>query len=296
MQETFSNRIINPVDLARLNLTVSESLTSAFDDKLTIATVTINESAVSLAPTILEDLPINKEINKPQISRKRENDKTNRKEQKTAFSIFAGSYFNYAEGSEKQLNYSAGVTSDIRLSKNLKFSTGLNIASNSLSYGKSLPENASNSSDFSAIKAGAASVGNFTNLINYHATLLVLDFPVNIKYQFYPESDKFYVSAGLSSGTYLTESYVYQYINFNPTSGNYVSGPQNQKEKKQLNDFDLGRTLNFSLGLNTPFGKKQTISIEPYLKYPLGGLGSENLKFGSMGINLKFHFKPITKQ
>jgi len=208
---------------------------------------------------------------------------------KLGFSVYAGSYFNYSEGSENQLNFGAGVISDIRLSRNLKLSTGLSIASNSLNYnsGQDLPVNASSS--FNSVKLSS---GNLTTITSYHANLLVLDIPVNIKYQFVPESDKFYLSAGLSSGTYLNETYAYQYRNFNTASGNYVSQTADQKIKKQLNDFDLGRTLNLSLGLSTDFGKTQKISIEPFLKYPLGGLGSENLKFGSTGINLKLRFNP----
>lgn len=235
--------------------------------------------------TVIEDR------SKIQNTTDNKNDKTNSKRQKLGFSVFAGSYFNYSEGSESQLNFGAGFTSDIRLSKNLKFSTGLSIASNSLSYDQTLPKNAASS--FASLNSGNSII--YSTITSYNADLLTLDIPVNIKYQFVSESDKFYVSAGLSSGTYLAETYAYQYLSFNPSSGNSVSQTQDQKIKKQLNDFDLGRILNLSFGLSTGFGKTQTISIEPFLKYPLGGLGSENLKFGSTGINLKLHFKPVKK-
>lgn len=220
-------------------------------------------------------------------------EKTEVKNQKLAFSVFAGSYFNYSEGSENQLNFGAGFISDIRLSRNLKLSTGLSIAANSLDYntGQDLPQSASSSFD-SAVKLSS---GNLTTITSYHAKLLTLDIPVNIKYQFIPESDKFYISTGLSSGTYLNESYAYEYRNFNTSTGSYIAQTRDQKIEKQLSDFDLGRTLNLSFGISAPFGKGQTISIEPFLKYPLGGLGSEDLKFGSTGINLKLRFKPAKK-
>ena len=219
--------------------------------------------------------------------------KTSIKEQKLAFSVFAGTYFNYSEGSENQLNFGAGFISDIRLSKNLKLSTGLSIASNSLKYNNNLPENAANS--ISLNSPSTVNADNYPTITSYNAKLLTLDIPVNIKYQFAPESDKFYVSAGLSSGTYLAETYAYTYQNFNPSTG-FLSGRSlDQKIKKQLNDFDIGRTLNLSMGLSTKFGKTQNISIEPFLKYPLGGLGSQNLKFGSTGINLKLQFKSVKK-
>ena len=234
-----------------------------------------------------------KEFNPEPIETEDKDENSDPKSKKLALSVFAGSYFNYSEGSENQLNFGAGFVSDIRLSKNLKLSTGMSIASNSLNYdsAQDLPSHAYAS--FASSKD--ASSGNLTTITSYHASLLTLDIPVNIKYQFVPESDKFYVSAGLSSGTYLNETYAYQYRNFSTATGSYVSQTQDQKIKKQLNDFDLGRTLNLSLGISTGFGKTQVISIEPFMKYPLGGLGSENLRFGSAGVNLKLRFTPQKK-
>ena len=209
-----------------------------------------------------------------------------------AYSVFAGTYLNYSRGSENMMNFGAGFISDIRLSKNLKLSTGLSLASNSLSYNNNkLPENASASLN-SAVDARDGNSLSTKSISGFTADLLMLDIPINIKYQFAPESDKFYVSGGLSSGTYLAETYKYEYRNSNSPAGSFDNRIQDQKIKKQLNDFDLGRTLNLSLGLSTGFGKTQTISIEPFVKYPLGGLGSENLRFGSTGINLRLHFKP----
>ena len=250
-------------------------------------------SIVTIKPNVKVDEGTFQTLNVMEENTK-ENITNDKKIQKTTFSIFAGSFFNYSEGSENELNFGAGFSSDIRISKKLKFSTGLSLASNSLSFeSRQLPQNASSS--FNSAR-DLSSAGILTTITSYSADLLAIDIPVNLKYQFVPESDKFYVSAGLSSGTYLNETYAFQYKNFNPTSGAFSAQAKNQETKKQLNDFDLARTLNLSFGLSTGFGKTQTISIEPFLKYPLGGLGSENLKFGSTGINLKLHFKPAKKQ
>jgi len=35
---------------------------------------------------------------------------------------------------------------------------------------------------------------------------------------------------------------------------------------------------------------KNHLVIEPFLKYPLNGLGDQHILFGSGGINLKFNF------
>ena len=276
---------------------VPDKLISEEVEKTTSIGVTRSDrnsfSIVTIKPNVKVDEGTFQTLNLMEENTK-ENITNDKKIQKTTFSIFAGSFFNYSEGSENELNFGAGFSSDIRISKKLKFSTGLSLASNSLSFeSRQLPQNASSS--FNSAR-DLSSAGILTTITSYSADLLAIDIPVNLKYQFVPESDKFYVSAGLSSGTYLNETYAFQYKNFNPTSGAFSAQAKNQEIKKQLNDFDLARTLNLSFGLSTGFGKTQTISIEPFLKYPLGGLGSENLKFGSTGINLKLHFKPAKKQ
>ncbi|XHR95866.1 hypothetical protein ACFJIV_03980 [Mucilaginibacter sp. UC70_90] len=49
-------------------------------------------------------------------------------ERRVKFSVYAATFFNYAKGSQNQVNAGAGFTSDIKLSKNLKLSTGLALA------------------------------------------------------------------------------------------------------------------------------------------------------------------------
>jgi hypothetical protein len=301
-QADFSAQIIEPTASAiQPNLPVekvpAKTLGEEISNKPPIA---ITQPEASIAKVLPAEKPaVRENLNILPKATRKEPFKTSSKAQKLAFSVFAGTYFNYSEGSENQLNFGAGFVSDIRLSKNLKLSTGLSIASNSLSYSNNLPESAISSLDAalsSPLSSGGSGISSiYPTITSYNAELLALDIPVNIKYQFVPESDKFYVSAGLSSGTYLAETYGYQYRNFNPSTGFYSGQSQDEKIKKQLNDFDLGRTLNLSMGLSTKFGKMQTISIEPFLKYPLGGLGSQNLKFGSTGINLKLHFKSVKK-
>jgi len=264
---------------------LSRAATLAIEDRQDFDKVQIEQAK---KPTYI------KEFNPDPVENEKKVENANAKRQKLALSLFAGSYFNYAEGSENQLNFGAGFTSDIRLSRNLKLSTGLSIASNSLDYdsGQDVPESAASSFNSVAPSTGQNASRDLTTITRYSASLLTLDIPVNIKYEFVPESDKIYVLAGLSSGTYLNETYGYQYRNFNTASGYYSSQAKAQEIKRQLNDFDFARTLNLSFGISTPFGKTQTISFEPFVKYPLGGLGTENLKFGSTGINLKIRFKP----
>lgn len=216
-----------------------------------------------------------------------------------SFSVYAGSYFNYSLGSETKLNFGAGFTSDIKIASNLRLSTGLALAKNSLSYNNGVPspDKAKRAYDavpsFGITNAGHAN-NSLTTVTKYDADLLALDIPINLKYLIIPEDNKLYLLAGLSSGTYLSETYSLGYRNYS-AAGVYLNQRQGVEVKNQLQAFDLARTLNISFGYSANLGKSQNITIEPFLKYPLGGLGSENLRFGSTGLNLKLNFSNFKK-
>src|SRR5690606_12631552 len=63
-------------------------------------------------------------------------------DKKGSFSVYAGSFFNYAEGSESNVNLSAGISSDFKISRNLKISTGLNLSKNTMTFNQNEPPNA----------------------------------------------------------------------------------------------------------------------------------------------------------
>ncbi len=207
-----------------------------------------------------------------------------------SLSVYAGSFINYAEGSENNVNVGAGLSSDFRISKNLRISTGLNLSKNSLAYNQNEPAN--NYGSFQ--DANSSIVGTLVALSNYEAELLSLDIPLNVKYLFNLQKSSTYLLAGLSSGTYLSEKYAVNQSNFNSFVGS-AAVANKQEISRQMKDFDLMRTLNVSFGFNTRLSKKQSLTIEPFLKYPLGGLGSENIRFGASGINVKLNFNTAKK-
>jgi len=231
--------------------------------------------------------PRTEEIKLPEEKRKKSEKNSNKN---LTLSVYAGSFINYAEGSEKNVNVGAGLSSDFRISKNFRISTGLNLSKNSLAYHQNEPANKYGSFQ----DANASIAGTLVALSNYEAELLGLDIPVNIKYLFNPQKGSTYLLAGLSSGTYLSEKYAVIQSNFNSFAGS-TAAPNKQEISRQMKEFDLMRTLNVSFGFNTRLSKKQSLTIEPFLKYPLGGLGSENIRFGSSGINVKLNFNSIKK-
>jgi hypothetical protein len=202
---------------------------------------------------------------------------------KVRFGIYAATFFNYAKGSSNQVNVGAGVTTDISITRNLTLSTGVALAQNTLAY-TILPTTSANvayqsvlpQNDYSTSPTGSATPTTFSN---YNASLVALDIPVNLKYEFDPDKHTTYILAGLSSGTFVNETYTY----------GYESGQKgNASVNKSFGNFYFAKTLNVSFGFGYPLSKTNSLIIEPFLKYPLDGLGAQDLKFGAGGVNLKF--------
>jgi hypothetical protein len=219
-------------------------------------------------------------------------------ERRVKFSVYAATFFNYAKGSQNQINAGAGFTSDIKLSKNLKLSTGLALAQNTLNYNKNQPSNAVAAVSFSPSLSTAYNtltdfnkVSSAPSFKNYNANLIGLDIPVNLKYEFNPQKNDTYISAGLSSGTFINEAYTasYSYPGLAQAAG-VQAQTSDETTHKSFNSFYFAKTLNVAFGVGYPLGKSNKLIIEPFLKYPLDGLGSQQIKFGAGGLNLKLNF------
>ncbi|MFI5163031.1 MAG: hypothetical protein ACHQHN_17250 [Sphingobacteriales bacterium] len=214
-----------------------------------------------------------------------------------SFAVYTTTYINYAKGSNHQFNVGGGLTSDIKLTNHLLVSTGISVTQNSLNYVGQLPAAspaANTLSDTYAPASLTASRYAFTSnsappaFRNYSASLVGLDIPLNLKFVIDPQKTGTYFLAGLSSGTYINETYTYSYKNPSLFSAN-VSQIQDQSTRSSFNGFYFAKTLNVALGTSYMIGHSHLV-IEPFLKYPLEGLGSQQLRFGSSGVNLKFNF------
>lgn len=290
----------HPADYSKISdrLVISaKDSTSTYENPIVKSPKTAEEPAIKqdtmvLAMGEVRKADFNLKPKSEELKLAEEKGKKSEKSSKKNFSlsVYAGSFINYAEGSENNVNVGAGLSSDFRISKNLRISTGLNLSKNSLVYNQNEPAN--NYGSFQ--DANSSIVGTLVALSNYEAELLGLDIPVNVKYLFNPQKSSTYFLAGLSSGTYLSEKYAVKQSNFNSFVGSSAAANK-QEISRQLKDFDLMRTLNVSFGFNTRLSKKQSLTIEPFLKYPLGGLGSENIRFGASGINIKLNFNTAKK-
>ncbi|HJP62683.1 MAG TPA: hypothetical protein VJ844_04540, partial [Mucilaginibacter sp.] len=210
-------------------------------------------------------------------------------DKRVRFGVYAATFFNYAKGSANQFNIGAGITSDIRISKRLKLSTGIAIAQNSLSYvgqpSISMPQGI-NMAPLALYSANTLQYSlSEPTFKSYNASLVGIDIPINLKYTFDPGKSETYLLAGLSSGTFVNETYTY---NFNGAPA------QNQFIRNGNGGFYFGRILNLAIGTGYRFGSNRLI-IEPFLKYPLDGMGAQQIRFGSGGVNLKFNIPSIRK-
>jgi hypothetical protein len=234
--------------------------------------------------------------------------KIDKKSKTVNFGVYAATYFNYAKGSNNEANIGAGITSDIRITKNLKLVTGITIAQNSLNFTGGVPTTTAqnnlsfvpaNNAGSSLVLASAYNVNSaVTNAAvpafkNYDANLVGLDIPLNLKYEFNPAKTNLYVLAGFSSGTFINETYTYQY-NYPALFSPSLQQLQAETSRKSFNGFYLAKTLNLAFGVGYPVGKNRLI-LEPFLKYPLDGLGSQDIRFGAGGVNLKFSFQSSNK-
>lgn len=213
---------------------------------------------------------------------------------KVELTFFAGAFLNYAEGSNNSMNMGAGVSSGIPLTKRFTLVAGIALAKNKLIFKNELPNTSYLAFVASDNKAASSFfAGNVPQISKLEASLLNLDIPVNIKYSLSRKPNRVFVSAGLSSFAYLNEAYRYSYNNMNNRTNTFASS-DDQVINESFGKFDLAQTLNFSFGL-THTGKAQNIIVEPFIKYPLGTLGSQDIRFGSAGLNLKLNINQAAK-
>ena len=222
--------------------------------------------------------------------------------------VYAATYVSYASGSSNQGNLGAGFTADLRITKNLKLVSGVGVLHNSLIFNNSVPTTVAQNVVLPTYSyAGylapatpsafnvkdAANVASLPAFKNYDASMYGLDIPVNLRYDFNPQKNNLYIMAGLSSGTYINESYTYKY-NYPDLSSPSLQQTQDETSRRSFDSFYFGKVVNFAVGFAYPLGRNNLI-LEPFLKYPLDGLGSQNIRFGSGGINLKFNFPTTYK-
>jgi len=257
------------------NLQNIDSLTST--DKLLIA-----DSNKSIR---LDSLP-KKDINLVLEEIPRGKSKNN----SVTFGVAVSPIINYDQANQSpNIGFGGGVLLEIPFFKNFDIYTGLLVTNQKINF----QENT------------LLEIASGIQLKSKEAVLTGLDIPINLKYNFVMNKNKMFVAAGLSSVTFLKENVesTFQVSNtvLIETVDNFgnpiiLSNVENTFEKEtetlgSFNNFHFGKIINLSFGVELPFKKKrQSLIIEPYFKYSLGSLTSEQINFSSGGINLKLNF------
>jgi hypothetical protein len=220
-------------------------------------------------------------------------DETKIKTRSVVFGVYAATYFNYAKGSNDQFNAGGGISADIKLTKNLSIVTGVAIAQNSFNYnsitGTAPATSLAPTLAMTNVKYGtAASLSRLNPTSNgLNASLVGLDVPVDLKYIFNPKTGNLYMAAGLSSGGFINETYNYS-TTYN--IDNNAQPTQDATTRKSFDNFYFAKMVNLSFGVGYPMGNGSKLFIEPFVKYPITGMGDQHILFGSGGVNLKFNF------
>lgn len=118
-------------------------------------------------------------------------------------------------------------------------------------------------------------ISNYYYLKEVDANCLVLDVPLNLRYDFFLQNrHRFFVSTGLSSFWMKEENYTYKF-NWNLPDTSRDVYDQNRH---------LFSIWNISAGYERQLGNRLSLQVAPFVKLPLSGVGYGRVKLTSTGI------------
>ncbi|MBK0383864.1 hypothetical protein I5M32_12925 [Pedobacter sp. SD-b] len=252
-------------------------------EKIEIAANTNVFEQPDLAQTSYKKNPF---ANLPQVASK--NNLKPVKKDNFKMSIDANTYYSFSEaGVNNALNLGLGLATEFKLTKRLSVNSGILLNRQTTSFNG----NEKSTSDFKRTSFSTLAAVPEAQITN--AKLIGLDIPLDLKFDFSLGKIKSFITSGISSYSVINEEYIndYSVVNYSIT-GVRTSNITNKQENPtgSFSYFKFARTINFSFGLLYPVGKKNTISVEPFMKYPISGLGYQDLKIGSGGLSFKLNF------
>jgi len=188
--------------------------------------------------------------------------------------------------SNSSFYFSGGLSADFRLTSTIALSTGIQFERQNVvegSPGNPLQEPIKQTS----------------------ADLYCLDLPMNLTWKFYRNKlTSYYIAGGLSSLVYVGEDYqnktttqelkettVIREDGQEVIEYELITKESTVKESvSSFQSFDLAGRLNLIIGLEQRLTPRLHLHVEPYVKIPLSGLASQNLKFTTSGITCKVSF------
>lgn len=210
------------------------------------------------------------------------------KKNKLKVALDANTFMNYsAAGLNNQINLGLGVSTDLKISKHLSLSSGIQLNRQTSTFdGNNKVDAGFKLSSFSTMVSVPKS--QITN-----AKLVGLDIPLNLKFSMNMGKTRTFLSTGFSSYSVINERYVndYSVVNYSITGirANRITTVQDNPSGS-FSYFKFAQSLNLSFGVLYPLSKNSTLSVEPFVKYPLTGLGYQDLLIGAGGVSFKLNF------
>lgn len=216
-----------------------------------------------------------------------------------------GVYIAPSMGNDNKVNMNYGFSLSYNVAKKLSISSG--IAYSALSStglpggGNSSAAVADAPSTSSIAYSNTPQSSTAKSLESVNASLGGINIPLEIRYNF---NDKFYSGIGVSAFAVLNSKQQNNYIS-NQFENRSVTNAMGFLEQKTLvvqekitesvpeSNLDPDKYIgfyNFSLGYKQKISKKNSMSVEPFLRLPMKTFSNENLNLTNGGIRLKVDF------
>lgn len=214
------------------------------------------------------------------------------------FSVAYASMMNIHD-SETDLGSGAGMYADWNFAPRFTLSTGLAISQNNLSY-RDRQEQFLAAAELPEVKVSAVEdpvVMSGDQLSSVQLNFLNLEIPFDLRYHI---SDRFSISAGFSSVTFLREEYDYTFewahrpqtfgssMNESEIPESVVTYRTSHKESEPaLSEINWGAFYTFSAGYQHKIFNDYTLSFEPFFRIPAGRVSSRGIRYSTGGLQLR---------
>jgi hypothetical protein len=238
----------------------------------------------------------------PQVKSAPQKKEDTKKNKAFNFSVDANTYYSFTSaGVANNLNLGVGLLSELKLTKRLSVNSGISFNKQSAAIYQHSPDQSTNSQSFASPSSPNSMVSQISKQsisvpeeVQINAKLVGFDIPLNLKYDISLGKTKTFISTGISSYSLLNQSYAndVSVINYSLTSEPTTTILRTVEKEKEdaFSNFQFARTVNFSFGILYPLSKKNSISVEPFVKYPIAGFGQKDLEIGSGGVSFKLNF------
>jgi hypothetical protein len=222
-----------------------------------------------------------------------------KKTRKIDVGIELASVSNYSsEGTGNGVNIGGGIAAAYHITDKIRVTTGVMIAKQSIEYA---PENNYQMAyaDYAELNTANIADNQTVEKVSSAASevsFIAIDIPLNVQFKHKRVS----FSTGFSSLLFVQEKYnrTYNTVVSNKTYNtetrsydihNSVERISKDETSDPFDRFDFARLLNLSVGYDIPIAKGG-LTVEPYLKYPIGKIGSREIAMGTGGVALRYIF------